>query len=156
MYLIINFLIYFLIFTNSTLSLSLSRRHGVMSLSYSLFPSRLSLSFLFFFSFFLSFLAFPFGFEVLLILTAGFSSLFLFLFFFLSFHGLLKTPGLAGWERNGWGEGAQAFLFIYFFLKFSYTKIFSPGSVPVLFATRLLQKLFSIVISEKYRPRERL
>ena len=67
-------------------SFSRGRRHGVgskMGLSLSL--SRLSLSFLFFSFFFFvpSFLAFPFGFEVLLIQTAsaGFSSLFLFLFF---------------------------------------------------------------------------
>ena len=138
MYLIINFLIYFLIFTNSTLSLSLSRRHGVMSLSYSLFPSRLSLSFLFFFSFFPSFLAFLFGFGVLL--TARF--FFFFLFYththiYIYFKVFMGSWKLLGWLAGiGMGEvrgaqaknqGTQAF-----FMKILYTKkkIFGPRGGP--------------------------
>ena len=138
MHLIINFLIYFLIFTNSTLSLSPSRRHGVMSLSYSLSPSRLSLSFLFFFSFFPSFLAFLFGFGVLL--TVRFSSFF-FLFSFLHIYIYFKVF-MGSWKLLDWlagigmGEvrGAQAknqgpklFLWKFYILK---KKIFGPRGGP--------------------------
>ena len=136
MHLIINFLIYFLVFTNSTLSLSPSQRHGVMDLSLSLSHSRLSLSFLLFFSFFPSFLAFLFGFGVLL--TARFSSFFFFFSFFFFTHThiyiyiyIFFKVFMGSWKLLGWlagtgmgevrgaqakNQGAQAF-----FMKILYT-----------------------------------
>ena len=150
MHLIINFLIYFLVFTNSTLSLSPSQHHGVMGLSLSLSHSCLSLSFLLFFSFFPSFLAFLFGFGVLL--TARFSSFFFFFFLFYThthththiyiyiyiyFKVFMGSWKLLGWLAGiGMGEvrgaqaknqGTQAF-----FMKILYTKkkIFGPRGGP--------------------------
>ena len=96
-----------------------SRRDGSLTFFVSLLP----LPFFSFFSFFPLFLAFPFGFGVLL--TAGFSSssssfllfiIFYFLLFFiififkknfliyiyiLRFSWALKTHGLAEWDRDG-------------------------------------------------------
>ena len=77
--------------------------HSVRSkMGLSLSQSRLSLSFLFFF--FLHFWLFHLVLESYWLL--GFLLLFiLFLIFFKGFHGLLKTLGLVGWDRDGWGEG---------------------------------------------------
>ena len=82
-------------------SAALSRRDGFLTFSVSLSPLPF-FSFLCFFSFFFSsFMAFPFGFGVLL--TAGF--LFFYLFFLridiLRFSWALKTSGLVGWDRDG-------------------------------------------------------
>ena len=168
MHLIINFLIYFLVFTNSTLSLSPSQRHGVMDLSLSLSHSRLSLSFLLFFSFFPSFLAFLFGFGVLL--TARFSSFFFFFFFLFYTHTHTHTHThtyiyiyiyiyfkvfMGSWKLLGWlagtgmgevrgaqakNQGAQAF-----FMKILYTKkkkFLDPGGARAPFALCLGPSLY--------------
>ena len=144
MHLIINFLIYFLIFTNSTLSLSLSH-------------SRLSLSFIFFFSFVSAFL---FGFGVLL--TARFS-FFSFFFFYTHTHTHTHTHiyiyiyikvFMGSWKLLGWpvvigmGEGGQAKnqRAQAFFMKILYTKknkIWTQGGARAPFALCLGPSLLS-------------
>ena len=83
------------------------RRHGVMGFSLSLSCSRLSLSFLFFFFLFFFFI---YGFSVWF---WGLTNCWFILFFFLHidilrFSWALKTSGLAGWDRDGWGEGGPS------------------------------------------------
>ena len=133
MHLIINFLIYFLIFTNSTLSLSLSRRDGSLTFSISLSPLPFS-SFLFFIFSFVS--AFLFGFGVLL--TARFSSFFLFFYIYIYIKAFMGSWKLLDWPVGiGMGEGGQAKnqRAQIFFMKILYTKkkiFWTPGPGPPL------------------------
>ena len=120
MHLIINFLIYFLIFTNSTLSLSLSQHDGSLTFSVSLSPLPF-FSFLFFFFSFVS--AFLFGFGVLL--TARFSSFYLFIYLHIYIKVFMGSWKLLGWPVGiGMGEGGQAKnqRAQAFFMKILYTK----------------------------------
>ena len=132
MHLIINFLIYFLIFTNSTLSLSLSQRDGSLTFSVSLSPLPF-FSFLFFFFSFVS--AFLFGFGVLL--TARFSSFYLFIYLhiYIYIKVFMGSWRLLGWPAGiGMGEGGKLktkgpklFLWKFYILK---KKIFGPRGGP--------------------------
>ena len=130
MHLIINFLIYFLIFTNSTFSLSLSQCDGSLTFSVSLSPLPF-FSFLFFFFSFAS--AFLFGFGVLL--TARFSSFYLFIYLHIYIKVFMGSWKLLGWPAGiGMGEGAKLktkgpklFLWKFYILK---KKFFGPRGGP--------------------------
>ena len=153
MHLIINFLIYFLVFTNSTLSLSPSQRHGVMGLSLSLSHSRLSLSFLLFFLFFLHFWLFYLVLGSYWLL--GFLLFFFFFFYFLKIYIFFKVF-MGSWKLLGWltgigiGEvrgpelktkGPKLFLWKFYILKKK--KILDPGWARAPFALCLGSSLIA-------------